>query len=83
MSLHDLQDHVRQDLPTDEFESLGGLLMEVLGHVPAEGETAQYGGLALTVQSMNGQRMEWIRVEATPGQQRGVDEAHPGDRVGG
>ncbi len=67
VSLHELQDHVLAELPTEEYESLSGLLLELLGHIPTVGESVEYGALRFTVDRMSHHRIERIRVsEAAP-----------------
>lgn len=54
----DLGDH--GELP---YETVGGLLMAVLGKVPRPGDRVEHHGLALTVESVRGRRVERVRVE--------------------
>jgi CBS domain containing-hemolysin-like protein len=69
VSLHDLQDYLTAaELPTDDYESLGGLLLDIAGHIPVVEERLEYAGLAFVVEQMNGPRVERIRViEHAPG----------------
>ncbi|HOW50141.1 MAG: transporter associated domain-containing protein [Rubrivivax sp.] len=59
-------------LPEDEFETIGGLVADEIGHVPRRGETAEVGGLRLSVMLARGGAVRWFRVVraggAKPGQ---------------
>ena len=64
--LHDLEEHVRQDLPTEEYDSLGGLILDLAQHIPVEGEVFRWGTLEFRVETLNGPRLERIRVRVVP-----------------
>ncbi|WP_315097207.1 hemolysin family protein [uncultured Cellulomonas sp.] len=51
--------HVPADGP---YETLGGLLMFVLGRIPADGDEIVVGGVKLAVEAMAGRRVERVRV---------------------
>lgn len=61
-------DDFRREYPelTDvpEVDTVGGLLMHALGVVPAEGESAEVGGLRLTATSVDERRVHELVVEA-------------------
>ncbi|MGW8568152.1 hemolysin family protein [Isoptericola sp. NPDC055881] len=48
------------------YETLGGLVMAVLGRVPAQGDEISAGGARLRVEAMDGRRVERLRVRADP-----------------
>ena len=45
------------ELPTGEYETMAGLVMDRLGRIPDEGETLQVDGLDITVTRMEGVRV--------------------------
>ncbi len=49
-------------LPHDDWETLGGLIFDGLGHVPAVGESFTTSGFALTVEAVEGRRITRVRV---------------------
>ncbi len=51
------------ELPDDHADTLGGLLYGLLGRVPEQGESVQYGGWLFAVISVDGRRIEKVRVE--------------------
>lgn len=52
------------NLPDEAAVTLAGLMVEVLGHLPSQGESAVITGLTFTVASKRGHRIEKIRVIA-------------------
>ena len=58
------------DLPEDLIESssnsVGGLVMEILGHIPAEGENAACPPLELSVISVKDKKVEKVMVTIIP-----------------
>ncbi len=57
-------------LPTDDFDTIGGLIAHELGHVPRRGEAAEAGGLRFLVMLTRGGAVRWFRVArqgAAPG----------------
>jgi len=47
------------------FETVGGLVFHVLGHIPQPGETFHYQGLEITVQDADKRRVKEVRVRNT------------------
>ena len=62
VSLHLLQPFVHQQLPADEYDSLGGLILDIAGEIPQVSESFSYGNLALIVEEIDGPRLVRIRV---------------------
>ncbi|AEH44781.1 protein of unknown function DUF21 [Thermodesulfatator indicus DSM 15286] len=54
---------VGADLPTDEFETLGGLVLHLFGELPREGESREAFGFKFTVERVKGTRLVSIVVE--------------------
>ena len=51
-------------LPEDDgYETLGGLMAHALGQVPSAGDTVEVPGLRLSVERMDGRRVDRVRVE--------------------
>ncbi len=49
-------------LPTDEFDTIGGLVADAAGHVPRRGETVTVGGLVFSVMLARGGAVRWFKV---------------------
>ncbi len=56
LSIEDLAELFDVDLPTDEVETVGGLLAQALGRVPLPGASVCVRGLELTAESVGGRR---------------------------
>ncbi|NQT19550.1 MAG: hemolysin, partial [Planctomycetes bacterium] len=42
------------------FDTIGGLVLLLLGHIPEEGESVEFGQLSLTVETMRKRKIETI-----------------------
>jgi CBS domain containing-hemolysin-like protein len=69
------------ELPDEEWDTVGGLILNLLGHVPEEGETVRFQGLEFRTERVQGRRIGSVRITRradvesdTPG---AVDPAHP------
>jgi putative hemolysin len=49
-------------LPPGPFDTLAGLVMERLGHLPEVGDVVEVEGLQLTVTALDGHRVDRIEV---------------------
>jgi putative hemolysin len=67
VSLHELEAHLAHtELPTEEYESLGGLVLDLAGRIPQAGEVFSYKSLTLTVERTTRRRLETVRVVEAP-----------------
>jgi CBS domain containing-hemolysin-like protein len=53
-------------LPTGPWDTVGGLVFDLLGHVPEAGEEVTVDGLRLVADRVNGRRIERVRIAVTP-----------------
>ncbi|MCZ7532811.1 MAG: hemolysin family protein [Acidimicrobiia bacterium] len=53
---------VGTELPSDEWDTVGGLVLELAGRVPEEGESFDHDGLKFTPTSVQGRRVAKVRV---------------------
>jgi putative hemolysin len=57
----------RSELPEgDDWDTVGGLLYSLLGHVPSEGESAEVEGHLLVAERVQGRRIGRVRISAAP-----------------
>jgi CBS domain containing-hemolysin-like protein len=63
-------------LPDDDVDTVGGVLVQALGHIPTEGEEAVVDGVRLRADGVDGHRIVQVRVtpEAEPGDDPAGDE---------
>ena len=63
MNLNDLNDRLHTELSSDDYDSVGGLLMEKLDRLPEEGDTVLIGDVTLKAIKVDGTKIETVRVE--------------------
>jgi len=66
MSIDEVNEELEIGLPSGDFETIAGFVLEVLGHIPAEGEQFDYGPLSFEITQMDALKIETIRVTRTP-----------------
>jgi CBS domain containing-hemolysin-like protein len=57
MNIDDVNDMLDGELPEGDWDSVGGLLIGLLGHVPVEGEVAEVDGIRLRAEKVTGRRI--------------------------
>jgi CBS domain containing-hemolysin-like protein len=62
MSLDEVNELLRLDLPEGDWDTLAGLVFNALGHVPTEGEAVEIDGHRLRAERVDGRRIERIRI---------------------
>jgi putative hemolysin len=62
LAVDELSELVDAHLPTGEWDTVGGLLFNVLGRVPVEGESVEVDGFTLVAERVEGNRVGRIRV---------------------
>ncbi|MBL7852748.1 MAG: hemolysin, partial [Cyclobacteriaceae bacterium] len=55
------------NLPTGDYETLGGLILSYTEDFPKKGESVMVPPYTFTIQSTKGNRIETVRVEVNPG----------------
>lgn len=63
---HIVEEAAGAELPEAEYDTIGGLIIAHLGHLPSVGDTVTVGRLELTVERMYGTRVERVRVRRLP-----------------
>lgn len=59
------------DLPSGAWDTVGGLVFSLLGHVPAEGEWVEVDGRKLVAEKVHDRRIERVRIVPLDIEQRG------------
>lgn len=62
MKLNDLNDHLNLKLESEDYDSLGGLVIGLLDHLPEEGEEVVHEGLRMVVEHMDKNRIEAVHL---------------------
>lgn len=60
MKLSDLEDGIGLELESEDYDSLGGYVIELLDHLPCEGETVKKDGVTFKVMSMEKNRIDRV-----------------------
>jgi CBS domain containing-hemolysin-like protein len=63
MDLDDINDIMSTNLPTDESDTLGGLIYTMLGRVPEVGDSVEVDDLYLTVLAVDGRRIKTVKIQ--------------------
>lgn len=68
---------LRAELEDEGTDTLGGMILSLLGHVPEAGEAVDHQGWRFTVLAVDGRRIDQVRIEPVPAH----DGARPGARA--
>ncbi|MHB8263815.1 MAG: hemolysin family protein [Acidimicrobiales bacterium] len=66
LNIDDTRDRLGIELPEGEYVTLAGFLLDVLGHIPEEGEQVDYGSWSFKVQEMDKRRIARIVILQPP-----------------
>ncbi len=66
VKLSDLSDSIGIKLESEDYDSLGGYVIELLDHLPEEGETVKKDGITFRVVSVDKNRIEKIAISIDP-----------------
>ncbi len=60
--IEDVNDELKLELPSGDYETIAGFILEQLGRLPATNETLQHDGVMLTVLEMQGPRIARVEI---------------------
>ena len=63
MSIDEVSSLVGAEFPDGDWDTIGGLMFHLLGHVPFEGESATEGEFRLRAEKVKGRRIGMVRIE--------------------
>lgn len=63
ISIEDVEEILGVELPHEDYETLGGLFLDLLGHIPTKGESCDYKSLKFIAIEVKGNRIIKIKVE--------------------
>jgi CBS domain containing-hemolysin-like protein len=61
-SIGDVNEALDVELPDTEWDTVGGLVFNLLGHVPLEGESVRFEGLEFRTERVQGQRIVSVQI---------------------
>ena len=83
LSIDEVNELTGIDLPEGDWDTVGGLLYHLLGHVPNEGESVVYDGHRLVAEKVNGRRIAWVLIGATTADEPADAPPERSEEVGG
>jgi CBS domain containing-hemolysin-like protein len=66
MPIDDASDELGVELPDAEWDTIGGLVLNLLGHVPEDGETVRYDEFELTAEDVQERRIGTVHIRHVP-----------------
>ena len=66
INLDDFNDQLDTNIDSEDYESLGGLIIEHLDRLPNKGDSVKIDNCKLTVIKMDDKRIELVKVVVTP-----------------
>ena len=63
IDLDDLNEEMSLSLPTENSDTLGGFIYELVGKVPSQGEKVDYQNLRFVIDRVNRQRIIRVRIQ--------------------
>lgn len=67
--IEDFNEALQADLPTDDYDTVGGWLADELDRIPRRGDRHEYGGLLFEVLRADARRALWLRISRQPSSQ--------------
>jgi CBS domain containing-hemolysin-like protein len=74
MPIDEVNELVGAELPEGDWDTVGGLVYSLLGHVPTEGESVESDGHRLTAERVQGRRIGRVRIVKTAEEQVDADD---------
>jgi CBS domain containing-hemolysin-like protein len=62
MAIDEVNELLGTELPEGDWDTVGGLVFGLLGHVPTEGESVDFDGHHLTAERVQGRRIGRVRI---------------------
>lgn len=70
LTIEDFNERFGTAFPDEEFDTVGGLVMQSFGHLPERGESTNLGGWNFAVTNVDNRRLHWLKVSRS-------SDAHP------
>jgi CBS domain containing-hemolysin-like protein len=68
LNLEDLSRKIGADMPFESFDTLGGFVFDLFGKIPVRYEKAVYGGHDFIIQSMDGHKINRVKIVVRNGE---------------
>lgn len=77
MAVDDLNERMGLALPTEDYDTVGGLVFGLFGRLPESGESVEHEGLEWTVTQTDGRRVQQVRLCRRPTPSETGEDALP------
>lgn len=75
MAIDEVNEVLDVELPAEEWDTVGGLMLGLMGSIPEEGETVAYRNLLFTAEKVNGRRISKVLIERREEEPEGAEDA--------
>lgn len=79
--IEDFNEHFGASFSDEEFDTIGGLIMNTLGHLPKRGERVQLGGFSFKILRADGRRVHLIQVKRVEQNEQVASAVETSDRA--
>jgi CBS domain containing-hemolysin-like protein len=69
MAIDEVNEVLDVELPDEEWDTVGGLMLGLMGSIPEEGEEVTFQNLSFTAEKVNGRRISKVLIERRPGEE--------------
>jgi CBS domain containing-hemolysin-like protein len=66
VAIYELNEELKLQLPEDQFETVGGVIYDLVGSLPSQGAKVSYKGINFIADRVEGQRITRVIVETPP-----------------
>ncbi|MDP2935885.1 MAG: hemolysin family protein [Dehalococcoidia bacterium] len=76
VSIADLNELFDIEIPSDEFDTVGGLVIHQLGKMPSTGDSVSWDNLSLVIMATSGRRIKKVKVTTLPVEAEAVERSN-------
>ncbi|MFC1950347.1 hemolysin family protein [Chloroflexota bacterium] len=76
MRIEEANEEMRLEFPEGDYETVAGFILDLLGHIPKQGEQLRYKGLKLVITKMRGVKIEEILLTKEKSKEGHAASAH-------
>ena len=74
VDLDDLNENINSSFPTEDFDTLGGFVLDLFGRIPVKYEKISWENFEFIIQDMEGHRVNLIKVIKKSGSEEKTEE---------
>jgi magnesium and cobalt transporter len=71
--IEDFNKYFETQLSDEEFDTIGGLVIQAFGHLPKSGDSIEFEGFHFEIVRADKRRIQWLRVKPIPSQKKVID----------